>query len=51
MGSMPLAPGIDYLDLQFLGLTGVIATAVLSGPDGVALVDPGPSTTRDAAAV
>lgn len=41
----PLAPGIDYVDLDFLGYPGVIATAVLHGPAGVALVDPGPSTS------
>ena len=40
-----LAPGIDYLDLNFLGHPGIIATAVLQGPGGVALVDPGPSTS------
>jgi glyoxylase-like metal-dependent hydrolase (beta-lactamase superfamily II) len=40
-----LAPGIDYLDLNFLGHPGIIATAVLHGPGGVALVDPGPSTS------
>jgi glyoxylase-like metal-dependent hydrolase (beta-lactamase superfamily II) len=40
-----LAAGIDYLDLNFLGYPDVIATAVLHGPSGVALVDPGPSTT------
>jgi glyoxylase-like metal-dependent hydrolase (beta-lactamase superfamily II) len=41
----PLAAGLDYLDLEFLGQPGIIATAVLHGPSGVALVDPGPSTT------
>jgi len=41
----PLATGLDYLDLDFLGQPGIIATAVLHGPSGVALVDPGPSTT------
>jgi glyoxylase-like metal-dependent hydrolase (beta-lactamase superfamily II) len=40
-----LAPGLDYVDLGFLGRPGIIATAVLHGPGGVALVDPGPSTT------
>ena len=42
-----LAAGLDYADLQFLGRPGIIATAVLRGPAGVALVDPGPSTTID----
>lgn len=41
----PLAAGMGYVDLQFLGTPGVIATAVLHGPAGVALIDPGPSTT------
>jgi glyoxylase-like metal-dependent hydrolase (beta-lactamase superfamily II) len=40
-----LASGIDYADLDFLGRPDIIATAVLSGAGGVALVDPGPSTT------
>ena len=44
----PLAAGLDYLDLEFLGQPGIIATAVLHGPSGVALVDPGPSTTLTA---
>jgi glyoxylase-like metal-dependent hydrolase (beta-lactamase superfamily II) len=43
----PLAPGIDYVDLNFLGYPEVIATAVLHGAAGVALVDPGPSTSLD----
>src|SRR5688500_11405380 len=40
-----LASGIDYVDLNFLGFPGIIATAVLHGPAGVALFDPRPSTT------
>ena len=40
-----LAAGLDYVDLQFLGKPEIIATAVLQGPDGLALIDPGPSTT------
>jgi glyoxylase-like metal-dependent hydrolase (beta-lactamase superfamily II) len=40
-----LSPGISYIDLQFLGMPEVIATGVLVGPAGVALVDPGPTTT------
>ena len=43
----PLAAGIDYVDLDFLGFPGIIATAVLHGPGGVALIDPGPATTID----
>jgi glyoxylase-like metal-dependent hydrolase (beta-lactamase superfamily II) len=41
----PLARGLAYLDLEFLGLPRVIATAVFDSRDGVALLDPGPSTT------
>ena len=40
-----LAAGLDYVDLRFLGRPGIIATAILQGPSGVALVDPGPSST------
>jgi glyoxylase-like metal-dependent hydrolase (beta-lactamase superfamily II) len=40
-----VASGLSYLDLHFLDVPRVIATAVLHGPGGVALVDPGPSTT------
>jgi glyoxylase-like metal-dependent hydrolase (beta-lactamase superfamily II) len=40
-----LAPGLDYIDLNFLGKPEIIATAILHGPGGIALVDPGPSTT------
>lgn len=43
----PLAAGLDYLDLQFLGYPEIIATAVIHGPAGVALIDPGPSTTLE----
>ena len=41
---MTLAEGVAFVDLRFLGRPGLIATGVLTGPDGVALVDPGPST-------
>jgi glyoxylase-like metal-dependent hydrolase (beta-lactamase superfamily II) len=34
----------DYIDLRFRGSDRVIATAVLTGPDGVTLVDPGPTS-------
>ena len=43
-----LASGLSYLDLNFLGVPGVIATAVVHGPGGVALIDPGPSSTLPA---
>lgn len=34
----------DHIDLRFRGSDRVIATAVLSGPDGITLVDPGPTS-------
>ncbi len=40
-----LAPGVSYVDLNFLAVPRVIATGILQGANGVALVDPGPSTT------
>jgi glyoxylase-like metal-dependent hydrolase (beta-lactamase superfamily II) len=40
-----LASGLDYVDLNFLGRPQIIATGILHGPAGVALVDPGPATT------
>ena len=40
-----LASGLDYVDLNFLGRPEIIATAILHGSPGVALVDPGPATT------
>ena len=42
-----LARGLGYIDVTFMGLPRVIATAVLQGPGGVALIDPGPSTCLD----
>ena len=42
-----LAAGIDYIDLNFLGKPEIIATAVLHGTAGLALIDPGPSTSLD----
>ena len=39
-----LAGGLSYFDLEFLGRPRVIAVAVARGADGVALIDPGPST-------
>jgi glyoxylase-like metal-dependent hydrolase (beta-lactamase superfamily II) len=43
----PLASGLDYVDVNFLGRPQIIATAILHGAAGVALIDPGPSTTVD----
>ena len=34
----------DFIDLQFRGNPGVIATALLTGSDGVTLIDPGPTS-------
>ena len=34
----------DYIDLHFRGSPHVIATAVLNGPDGLTLIDPGPTS-------
>jgi glyoxylase-like metal-dependent hydrolase (beta-lactamase superfamily II) len=42
-----LAAGLDYIDLNFLGVPEIIATAILHSASGVALIDPGPSTTND----
>jgi len=35
---------VSYIDLLFRGQPRVIATAVLTGPDGLTLVDPGPAS-------
>jgi hypothetical protein len=35
-----LASGLSYVDLNFLGVPRIIATVVLHGPGGVALIDP-----------
>jgi len=40
-----LASGLGFVDILFQGFPGIIATAVLHGPGGVALVDPGPSSS------
>lgn len=42
-----LAAGLDYIDLNFLGIPEIIATAIIQGASGVALIDPGPSTTLE----
>jgi glyoxylase-like metal-dependent hydrolase (beta-lactamase superfamily II) len=43
-----LAAGLSYVDLDFRGVPEIIATAVMHGPGGVALIDPGPSSTLPA---
>jgi glyoxylase-like metal-dependent hydrolase (beta-lactamase superfamily II) len=40
-----LAPGVSYVDVHFLGRRGLIASVILHGPGGVAIVDPGPTST------
>jgi len=44
----PLAPGLSWLDLQFLGRPHAIASVVLQSAGSVAVIDPGPSTCREA---
>ena len=44
---LPLATGLEYIDLKFLGYPEIIAAGVLHGAGGVALVDPGPATTLE----
>ena len=43
----PLGAGLDYFDLHFLGERSIIATGLLHGREGVALIDPGPTTTLE----
>jgi glyoxylase-like metal-dependent hydrolase (beta-lactamase superfamily II) len=43
-----LASGLSYLDLHFYGVKGAIASVILHGPGGVAILDPGPSSTLPA---
>ena len=44
----PLAAGIDYCDLNFIGQPGIIACGLLHGASGLAVVDPGPTTSLPA---
>jgi glyoxylase-like metal-dependent hydrolase (beta-lactamase superfamily II) len=43
-----LSPGVAFIDLNFQQVPRIIATAVLHGPGGVALIDPGPSSALPA---
>jgi glyoxylase-like metal-dependent hydrolase (beta-lactamase superfamily II) len=43
-----IAPGLHYFDLHYQGVASVIATALLEGPGGLALVDPGPAVSLPA---
>jgi glyoxylase-like metal-dependent hydrolase (beta-lactamase superfamily II) len=40
-----LSSGLSYFDLNFMELPRIIATGVVHGAGGIALVDPGPSST------
>jgi glyoxylase-like metal-dependent hydrolase (beta-lactamase superfamily II) len=40
-----LAAGMSFFDLEFQQMPRIIAAAVLDGPGGVAVIDPGPSST------
>jgi glyoxylase-like metal-dependent hydrolase (beta-lactamase superfamily II) len=35
---------VDFIDLRFLGREGVIASAIIRGPSGIAIIDPGPTS-------
>jgi glyoxylase-like metal-dependent hydrolase (beta-lactamase superfamily II) len=39
-----LSHGLSWIDLGFLGRANVIASALVQGPGGVAIVDPGPTS-------
>lgn len=39
-----LSHGLSWIDLGFLGRSNVIAAAIVQGPGGVAIVDPGPTS-------
>ena len=43
-----LSQGLRFADVHFRGVSGVIATAILEGPGGIALIDPGPSSCLSA---
>jgi len=43
-----LASGVSYTDVQFIGLPGIIASVVLHGSGGAAIIDPGPTSTLPA---
>jgi glyoxylase-like metal-dependent hydrolase (beta-lactamase superfamily II) len=43
-----IAAGLSFLDLGFQGHQRIVATAVLHGAGGVALIDPGPTSTLPA---
>lgn len=43
-----LATGIAYIDVLFMGMPRIIASVVLHGPGGAAIIDPGPTSTLPA---
>ena len=43
-----LAAGVSYCDLQFQSRPRIVAAALVHGPGGAAIVDPGPSSTLPA---
>ncbi len=45
---MHVAPGIDLIDLDYLGEPEAIAAALIETPAGFGVVDPGPTTSLDA---
>lgn len=40
-----IASGLSYVDVKFLGAPRIIASVVLHGPGGAAIIDPGPTST------
>ena len=42
--TLPVAPGVSYIDLHFEGRPNAIATAVINTAGHIALVDPGPTS-------
>ena len=45
---MRLAAGVSYCDLQFQSRPRIVAAALVHGPGGAAIIDPGPSSTLPA---
>jgi glyoxylase-like metal-dependent hydrolase (beta-lactamase superfamily II) len=43
-----LASGVSYVDVLFVGMPRIIASVVLHGPGGAAIIDPGPTSTLPA---
>jgi glyoxylase-like metal-dependent hydrolase (beta-lactamase superfamily II) len=44
-GTQSIAPGIEVIDLEYLDEPRSVATVFITGTSGIALIDPGPSTT------